>query len=102
MEFGIKDKTALITGGSKGLGRAAALSLAKEGVTNIAPGGKHFLAQLRKGTTVTWGSGGDIPGHFTVRPSVRRPKCTRSEFITRTCPKTERECVRERVCVSHA
>ncbi len=32
MEFGIKGKTALVTGGSKGLGRAAALSLAKEGV----------------------------------------------------------------------
>lgn len=35
MELGIKGKNALVTGGSKGLGRAAAMSLAKEGV-NVA------------------------------------------------------------------
>lgn len=35
MDFGIEGKTALVTGGSRGLGRQAALSLASEGV-NVA------------------------------------------------------------------
>ena len=33
MDLGIQGKTAFITGGSRGLGKAAALSLAKEGAT---------------------------------------------------------------------
>ena len=32
MDLGIKDKIAIVTGGSRGLGRQAALSLAREGV----------------------------------------------------------------------
>ena len=32
MDLGIKNKNALITGGSRGLGLASAVSLAKEGV----------------------------------------------------------------------
>ena len=32
MDLGIKDKVAIVTGGSRGLGRQAALSLAREGV----------------------------------------------------------------------
>ena len=32
MDLGIKDRVAVVTGGSRGLGREAALSLAREGV----------------------------------------------------------------------
>ena len=35
MDLGIKNKNALITGGSRGLGLASAVSLAKEGVNLI-------------------------------------------------------------------
>ena len=35
MELGLEDKVAIVTGGSKGIGRATALSLAREGV-NVA------------------------------------------------------------------
>ena len=31
MDLGLKDKNALVTGGSRGLGLASAISLAKEG-----------------------------------------------------------------------
>ena len=38
MDFGIKDKVALVLASSKGLGRAIAISLAKEGVKVILTG----------------------------------------------------------------
>jgi 3-oxoacyl-[acyl-carrier protein] reductase len=60
MDLGIQGKTALVTGASKGLGRAAALSLAREGVkVTIAARGADDLAlavdQIRaaSGATVT-------------------------------------------------
>ena len=44
MDFGIKGKTALVTGGSRGLGRQAALSLAGEGVNvSICARGQETL-----------------------------------------------------------
>ena len=33
MDMGLQDKVAIITGGSDGIGKAAALSMAKEGAT---------------------------------------------------------------------
>ena len=42
MDLGLKDKNALITGGSRGLGLASAISLAKEGVNIITVSYTHL------------------------------------------------------------
>jgi len=36
MDLGLKDKTALVTGGSHGIGRASAISLAAETMASLA------------------------------------------------------------------
>src|SRR4051812_40096001 len=51
MELGIKGKCALVTGASIGIGRAAAVALAKEGVKlAVAARRRHLLEELQKET----------------------------------------------------
>src|ERR1044072_4509389 len=49
MDLGIKGKCALVTGASMGIGRAAAVALAKEGVKlAVAARRKNLLEELQK------------------------------------------------------
>ena len=41
MEMGLTNKTALVTGSTKGIGKAIAIELAKEGV-NVLINGRHY------------------------------------------------------------
>lgn len=51
MDLGIKGKCALVTGASMGIGRAAAVALAKEGVKlAVAARRRHLLEELQKET----------------------------------------------------
>ena len=59
MDFGIRGKTALVTGAGRGLGRAIAMELAAEGVNIIACSrGEDSLESLKqelhKGSTHTF------------------------------------------------
>lgn len=41
MDMGLKNKTALVTGSTKGIGKAIAIELAREGVNVLVNGRKH-------------------------------------------------------------
>ncbi|MBT3349820.1 MAG: SDR family oxidoreductase [Nitrospinaceae bacterium] len=74
MDLGLKDKTALVTGGSHGIGRASAISLADDGarvaiVARNLDGLEEGAADIEKKT-----------GH---RPLIFQADCTNFEEVTR-------------------
>jgi 3-oxoacyl-[acyl-carrier protein] reductase len=69
MELGLKDKIAIITGGSEGLGRAAAERLAREGA-RVAVGARRKDVLERAADGLRKATGGDV---LALPTDVRQP-----------------------------
>jgi len=68
----LKDSVAIVTGASKGIGRAIALSLAKHGVTVVlAARSSELLSMVHKEIVETGGKSVAIPTDVTSENSVR-------------------------------
>ena len=74
MDLGLRDKTALVTGGSHGIGRASAVSLADEGA-RVAIVARN-LDGLEEGAS-------DIEKKTGHRPLIFQADCTKPEEVTR-------------------
>lgn len=75
MELGLIGKTALITGGSRGIGKATAMSLAREGakVAICARGEdtlQKTLAELRSVSSEVWGQKADVTSKEDIESFV--------------------------------
>ena len=86
MDLGLDGKVAMITGGSRGLGRQAALALAREGckVAICARGAEALeetVAEFRGLGYQAHGTQAMLPARMTRFASTRRPSTT---WATRT------------------
>jgi hypothetical protein len=79
MELGLKGKTALITGGNKGIGYAVAEEFAREGVNlHLSARGREELEQAKK----------DLTGRFGVKVSIHPADLSKREVrdaLAREC-----------------
>jgi 3-oxoacyl-[acyl-carrier protein] reductase len=73
VDFGIKEKVALVSGGSKGMGRATALELAREGCRVIVTArGKEAVDDTVATIRDAGGEAIGITGDFTRKDEIRR------------------------------
>jgi len=73
MDFGIKDKVALVSGGSKGIGRATATELGREGCKVIVTArGKEAVDDTVESIRAAGGTAIGITGDFTKKDDIER------------------------------
>ena len=82
MDFGISGKVALVSGGSKGMGRATAEQLGREGCKVIVTArGKEAVDDTVDAIVSAGGSAVGVPGDFTLKEDIERIVATGREAL---------------------